>query len=81
MPQGDVESMFASRVTSQAFLKADLENILRGIVRARRPRQHRVQDADAEAYWEGFTDAIECVAAALDIPAEDVIRGGLRGLW
>ena len=73
--------MFTSRVSSQAFLKADLENILRSIMRARRPHGRRDLDPETEAYWEGFSEAIACVADALDITGQELVRGDRRAFW
>lgn len=52
--------------TSQTWLRADLENILNALVKAQARKKSRDRVTD-QAYQDGFTDALEAVATALNI--------------
>jgi hypothetical protein len=65
------------RITSQTFLRADLENLLNALAKAHARTNSRDAVTDA-AYGHGFGDALEAVATALNIRIEIPSVNGRR---
>jgi hypothetical protein len=65
------------RVTSQTFLRADLENLLNALAKAHARANSRDRVTD-EAYAHGFGDALEAVATALNISLERPLHASSR---
>lgn len=59
--------MHYSELQSQAFLRADLENLLRAIRRTNEALVSHLADRDVQAYRLGFDAALEAVATALNV--------------
>lgn len=65
----------AMYVTSTAFLKDDLANVLSGIARACPPDQVLcARHTNSALYLEGFYDALDAVATALGVHVEGLPR-------